>query len=315
MIELKSITKDYGRLRAVTDVSFTCPDGRITGLLGVNGAGKTTLLNIVTGCMPPTSGSIQIDGLDLKENGRDCRRHLGYLPERPPLYDEMTVRDYLTFVCRLREVEKAGIRHHVDNIMDLCGLSEVRDRLLGHLSKGYRQRAGIAQALCGDPPVLILDEPTVGLDPRQVAEIRELIRTLGKDHTVLFSSHMLTEVQSLCQKIVILHHGKVIREETLSELEQEGRTSEIRLSVRAKPGELQSVLRDLPGFRKLQVLESTKDGYTEGLLTVSGDTDTAGEKLFRLLAARDLPLRLLAPKKEMLEEVFLQVTGQEGESV
>ena len=160
MIELKSITKDYGRFRAVTDVSFTCPDGRITGLLGVNGAGKTTLLNIVTGCMPPTSGSIQIDGLDLKENGRDCRRHLGYLPEKPPLYDEMTVRDYLTFVCRLREVEKAGIRHHVDNILELCGLGDVRDRLLGHLSKGYRQRAGIAQALCGDPPVLILDEPT-----------------------------------------------------------------------------------------------------------------------------------------------------------
>ena len=163
--------------------------------------------------------------------------------------------------------------------------------------------------------MLILDEPTVGLDPRQVVEIRELIRTLGKDHTVLFSSHMLTEVQSLCRKIVILHHGKVIREETLSELEKEGRTSEIRISVRAEARQLQSVLRDLPGFRKLQVLESTTEGYTEGLLTVAGDTDAAGEKLFRLLAARDLPLRLLVPKKETLEEVFLQVTGQEGESV
>ena len=314
MIEIRDITKDYGKLRALTDVSFTCPDGKITGLLGVNGAGKTTLLNIVTGCMPPASGRVCIDGLDLKTNGRDCRRHLGYLPERPPLYDEMTVRDYLTFVCRLREVERSGIRHHVDNIVDLCGLGEVRDRQLGHLSKGYRQRAGIAQALCGDAPVLVLDEPTVGLDPRQVAEIRELIRTLGKDHTVLFSSHMLTEVQSLCQRIVILHHGKVLREENIEALENGGKNTELRISVRASAKEVLSVLREMEGFRKLQLLPETEAGCTEGVLVVSGETRHAEEKLFRLLAARDLPLRLLYPKKDTLEEVFLQVTAQEGET-
>ena len=315
MIEIHGVSKSYGRLKALKDVSFTCRDGQITGLLGVNGAGKTTLLNIVTSCMPAGAGDVKINGLSLRENGRACRRQIGYLPERPPLYDEMTVEDYLRFVCRLRDVKASGIARHVDNILELCGLTEVRSRLLGHLSKGYRQRAGIAQALCGVPPVIVLDEPTVGLDPRQVVEIRELIRKLGEDHTVLFSSHLLHEVQNICQRVVILHHGRVLREDDLSALEHEGRSLALRISVKGGKAEVERALRELQGFRKVQFLPEMDAGYTEALVQVSGSEAHAEERLFRLLAARDLPLRLMTPGRDSLEEIFLQVTDQEGGGV
>lgn len=180
MIECKSVSKRFGPVEAVHELSFRAPEGRIVGLLGQNGAGKTTTLNMLTGYYPPTSGQVLVDGMDMLRHPRDCKRRIGYLPERPPLYDEMTVLEYLRFCCQLKEVAHRAVRAHVDEIIQLCGLTEVRGRLLGQLSKGYRQRAGIAQALCGDPAVLVLDEPTVGLDPKQVVEIRSLIQTLGR---------------------------------------------------------------------------------------------------------------------------------------
>lgn len=180
MIELRHVTKRYGAVEALHDVSFRAPEGQIVGLLGQNGAGKSTTLNILTGYLPPTSGQVLVDGMDLLQNARECKRLIGYLPEKPPLYDEMTVRSYLRFVCELKEVQKSAIAAHVEDIIRTCGLSEVAHRLIGHLSKGYRQRVGVAQSLCGNPKVLVLDEPTVGLDPRQVVEIRALIADLGK---------------------------------------------------------------------------------------------------------------------------------------
>ena len=179
MIELRRVSKRYGAVEAVHDLSFSAPTGQIVGLLGQNGAGKTTTLNMLTGYFPPTSGQVLVDGKDMLRYPRACKRAIGYLPEKPPLYDEMTVTAYLTFVCRLKEVASRAIPKHIEEIMHTCGLTEVRERLVGHLSKGYRQRVGVAQALCGNPPVLVLDEPTVGLDPRQVVEIRELMRELG----------------------------------------------------------------------------------------------------------------------------------------
>ena len=176
MIELKGVSKRYGAVDAISDISFTAPKGQVVGLLGQNGAGKTTTLNILTGYMPPTEGQVLVDGLDMLTNARECKRAIGYLPEKPPLYDEMTVRSYLKFVCELKEVARKEIPAHVDEVMATCGLTDVAGRIIGHLSKGYRQRVGVAQALCGDPPVIVLDEPTVGLDPRQVVEIRSLIR-------------------------------------------------------------------------------------------------------------------------------------------
>lgn len=189
MIELRHVTKRYGAVEALHDVSFRAPEGQIVGLLGQNGAGKSTTLNILTGYLPPTSGQVLVDGMDLLQNARECKRLIGYLPEKPPLYDEMTVRAYLRFVCELKEVQKSAIAAHVEDIIRTCGLSEVAHRLIGHLSKGYRQRVGVAQSLCGNPKVLVLDEPTVGLDPRQVVEIRALIADSANAHGH-FSSHL-----------------------------------------------------------------------------------------------------------------------------
>ena len=231
MIELKHVCKQYGNVQALRDVSLTAQNGEILGLLGVNGAGKSTALNIMTGYCPPTSGEVTVDGLSMLSDPLGCKRRIGYLPEQPPLYDELTVREYLTFVSRLREVKARAIPAHVDDIVALCGLKEVAGRPLGKLSKGYRQRAGIAQALCGDPPTLLFDEPTVGLDPRQVVEIRGLIRKLGKTHTVIFSSHLLSEVQQLCTRAVILHEGKVVWTAALKEIAKEESLEDVFLRV------------------------------------------------------------------------------------
>ena len=200
MIELEHATKKYGAIYGLRDVTLHIGKGETVGLLGRNGAGKTTALNLITGYFPPTAGTVRIGGMDMLESALACRHMIGYLPERPPLYDEMTTEEYLRFVCELREVTAKAIPAHVEEILTLCGLQETRGRLLGHMSKGYRQRAGIAQALCGSPEILILDEPTVGLDPKQTVEIRELIRRLQAEHTVVFSSHILSEVQQLVQR-------------------------------------------------------------------------------------------------------------------
>ena len=209
MIALENVTKKYGAVTALRDVSFHVGKGETIGLLGQNGAGKSTALNLMTGYFPPTAGTVRIAGKDMRAASRECRSMIGYLPEQPPLYDEMTTEEYLRFVCELRAVKRAVIPEHIREIMALCGLTEMRKRLLGHMSKGYRQRAGIAQALCGSPEILIFDEPTAGLDPKQTVEIRELIRNLSADHTVVFSSHILSEVQQLCSRVVILNEGQV----------------------------------------------------------------------------------------------------------
>ena len=231
MIELKHVVKKFGNVTALNDVSLTARNGEILGLLGVNGAGKSTALNIMTGYYPPTSGTVTVDGIDMLSAPLGCKRRIGYLPEQPPLYDELTVREYLTFVCRLREVKARAIPAHVDDILSLCGLKDVAGRPLGKLSKGYRQRAGIAQALCGDPPTLLFDEPTVGLDPRQVVEIRGLIRKLGETHTVIFSSHLLSEVQQLCARAVILHEGRLVWSAALNELSGDESLEDVFLRV------------------------------------------------------------------------------------
>ena len=233
MIEMEGVTKKYGSLTALRDVSFRIRKNETVGLLGRNGAGKTTLLNLMTGYFPPTDGQVRIGGKNMREDAAACKRMIGYLPEKPPLYDEMTVESYLRFVCELREVKKQGIREHTEEILSLCGLQDVRSRVMGHLSKGYRQRAGIAQALCGAPEILILDEPTVGLDPKQTVEIRELIRRLSSEHTVIFSSHILSEVQQACTRVLILDEGRLVTDYDAGK--PEGSTLFLRLSVAGEP--------------------------------------------------------------------------------
>jgi ABC-2 type transport system ATP-binding protein len=218
MIEVSGLTKRYGDLVAVDGVSFRIGQGQILGFLGPNGAGKTTTMRMITGFMPPTSGSVRVAGFDTLSDSMEVRRRIGYLPESPPLYFDMTVTGFLRFVARLKGVARSEISDAIDRVTSVCGLGDVRGRLLGHLSKGYRQRVGLAQALIHDPPVLVLDEPTIGLDPRQIIEIRQLVRTLGGERTIILSTHILPEVTQVCEKVVIISEGRVAVEDMLENL-------------------------------------------------------------------------------------------------
>ncbi len=307
MIELEHVTKRYGGILALQDVSLRVSSGEVVGLLGRNGAGKTTALNLMTGFFPPSEGRVRIGGKEMLSDPRGCKRMIGYLPEKPPLYDEMTVEDYLLFVSELREVVRKANREHVEEILSLCGLTEMRRRVIGHLSKGYRQRTGIAQALCGAPEILILDEPTVGLDPKQTVEMRELIRELGKTHTVIFSSHILGEVQQLCSRVIILHEGRMIQ--SLDLKADPGDTIRLRLQTAAAPG-LADALRKLGCVERAETLPAPEEGSAAFSL-VCRRTDAQGratDQLFRLLAGMNVPIRMLREERDTLEEIFLRET-------
>ena len=310
MIELENITKKYGNLTALQDVSFQIRKNETVGLLGRNGAGKTTLLNLMTGYFPPDAGNVRIAGKSMREEAVACKRMIGYLPEKPPLYDEMSVEGYLRFVCELREVKKQGTRAHVDEILTLCGLQEVRSRILGHLSKGYRQRAGIAQALCGAPEILILDEPTVGLDPKQTVEIRDLIRALSSEHTVIFSSHILSEVQQACTRVLILNEGRLVMDYDARQ-PVSGKLT-LRLSVAGDEEKIMNRLRHLDGISRAEMLPAQEAGVTEARIETERGTDggAALDRMFRTLADSGLPVRMMREEKENLEEVFLRSISQ-----
>jgi len=221
MIEVRNLTKRYGDITAVRDVSFTAQTGQILGFLGPNGAGKTTTMRIITGFLPATTGTVKVAGFDIFEQSHEVRKRIGYLPESPPLYADMTVTSYLRFVARIKGVAKRELPDAIDRALQVCGLADVSTRLLGHLSKGFRQRVGLAQALIHNPSVLVLDEPTIGLDPRQIIDIRTLIRELSRDRTVILSTHILPEVAQLCEKVVIINAGEIVVEDTLENLTRE----------------------------------------------------------------------------------------------
>ena len=309
MIALEQVSKKYGNRTALQDISFRVRKNETVGLLGRNGAGKTTLLNLMTGYFPPTAGRVKISGKNMLEDAAACKRMIGYLPEKPPLYDEMTVENYLRFVCELREVKKQEIRDHTDEILALCGLQEVRSRVLGHLSKGYRQRAGIAQALCGSPEILILDEPTVGLDPKQTVEIRELIHALSTDRTTVFSSHILSEVQQICTRVIILEEGRMVLDHDARQ--PESGILRLRLRIAGKEEKVMNRLRSLDGFSAVQALPAEEDGTVEARVVLDAGTDsgTALDRAFRTLADSGLPVRMMREEKESLEEVFLRAVN------
>ena len=220
MIEVRNLTKRYGELVAIRDISFTAATGQILGFLGPNGAGKTTTMRIITGFMPATSGTVKVAGYDIFDDSYEVRKRIGYLPESPPLYNDMTVTSYLRFVGRIRGIAKAELNDSVDRVLRTCGLTEVTERVVGHLSKGFRQRVGLAQALIHNPSVLVLDEPTIGLDPRQIIDIRTLIKELAGERTVILSTHILPEVAQLCEKVVIINEGQIAVEDSLANLTQ-----------------------------------------------------------------------------------------------
>ena len=304
MIEVQNVSKRYGSVEALRNVTLKAPRNGVLGLLGQNGAGKTTLLNIITGYLAPTSGRALIDGHDPLLEPEKAKRDLGYLPEHPPLYDEMTVEEYLGFVAALKQVKGRGIPAHVREIMQKTGLMEMRERLLGHLSKGYRQRVGLAQALCGDPDVLVLDEPTVGLDPKQITEIRALIRRLSAGRTIVFSSHNLAEVRQLCDRVVILHHGEVKLDAAIGDV-GENDTVTLLCTVQGSEKRLVASMSHLDGVRAVNVQPGS--GEDEVSLSLLFDKSAMPEKqVFTLCSAMSAPILRLSRVEDDLEQVFLK---------
>lgn len=308
MIEVSHLTKRYGSHLALDDLSFTIPEGQIYGLLGPNGAGKSTTMNILTGCLAATSGQVRIDGVDIFEEPMAAKKHLGYLPELPPLYMDRTPEEYLRFVARAKGV--GDVPGELERVMALTQITDVKDRLIRNLSKGYRQRVGIAQAILGDPDIIILDEPTVGLDPRQITEIRELIQKLGENKTVILSSHILSEVQAVCDSILILSRGKLVACDTPDNLERllTGGTA-LELEADTQPERLEKLLGNLPGVTALTVGETAGKHAWARLETGKENLETLSKAVFFRLCEEKLPLLRLTPAKASLEDIFLELTG------
>ena len=309
MIEVRDLVKQYGRHIAVDHLSFTVPDGQIFGFLGPNGAGKSTMMNLMTGYLGPTSGEILVDGHSVVREPEAAKRAIGYLPEQPPLYLDMTVEEYLAFAAQLKKVSKSERNGQVDRVMELTDVAGVRGRLLRNLSKGYRQRVGLAQALLGFPKVLILDEPTVGLDPQQILEIRTLIRDLAQEHTVILSSHILSEVQEVCDHLLIIHHGKKVAAGTPEELERSLAPSPaLEVSVAAEAETVRSCLASLPRLTALTPLPAQEPGVCSFRLDAEEEADLR-EAVFRACAQTGLPLLELRRDQMTLEDIFLALTS------
>ena len=312
MIEVKHLTKRYGSHTAVSDLSFTIEKGQIYGFLGPNGAGKSTTMNIMTGCLAATAGEVRIGGFDIFEESEKAKQLIGYLPEQPPLYLDMTPREYLTFVARAKSVPAKEIPAQLEHVMTVTQTLDVADRLIKNLSKGYKQRVGIAQALLGSPEVIILDEPTVGLDPRQIIEIRDLIQELGKNHTVILSSHILSEVQAVCQTILIISKGKLVACDTPENLERlfAGSTS-VELTVEATEEEVRTILSSVDHITDIDAAAAD-----DGSCKVRLEMDTSAEKevcrnIFFAFSGAQRAILQLTTARASLEDIFIELTTGE----
>lgn len=318
MIEVKNLTKRYGAKYAVEDISFTVQDGEILGFLGPNGAGKSTTMNIITGYIGSTAGTVTIDGDEILEKPTEVKQKIGYLPEHPPLYLDMTVKEYLSFMYDLKRV-KLPKENHIAEVCELVGITHVYTRMIKNLSKGYRQRVGLAQALLGAPAVLILDEPTVGLDPKQIIEIRNLIKDLGRKHTIILSSHILSEVQATCERVIVINHGQIIADDTPDNLSQK-MSADHKLTVRIEGPETQvyDLLCKLPRIVRVDKL-GLREGEGKGRegnvydYTVEAEPGTdVRREMFSRLAARSWPILGLRSSALSLEDIFLQLTADDA---
>ena len=311
MIEVENLTKKYGSHVAVDNLSFRVERGMIYGFLGPNGAGKSTTMNMMTGYIAATSGTVKINGYDILKNPEQAKKSIGYLPELPPVYPDMTVYEYLRFVAELKKVKKNERQAQIEDVMKQTQIEDVKGRLIKNLSKGYKQRVGLAQAIIGYPEVIILDEPTVGLDPKQIIEIRELIRELAKKHTIILSSHILSEVSAVCDHIMIISKGKLVASDTpegLMTLLKGGR--QMKLSVLGEQSKVEELLRSMESVKDF----SMQPPRAEGMVSVNirtEDTEDIRVELFHSLFAGDLPILELSLSEKSLEDVFLELTGEE----
>ena len=308
MIEIKNLVKRYGNHYAVDHLSFTVGDGQVFGFLGPNGAGKSTTMNIMTGYLAATDGEVLIEGHDILEEPEEAKACIGYLPELPPLYPDMTVLEYLQFVAQLKKIPAGEQEEQLRKVVALTHLEDMEHRLIRNLSKGYRQRVGLAQAILGFPKIIILDEPTVGLDPKQVVEIRDLIRHLAKDHTVILSSHILSEIRAVCDQVLIIRKGKFVVCDTPEALEEKlSANGELELEIRGTAAQAQTVLDAIPGISSCTVLEQ---GADTARLSVKTDRDVR-EAVFFAFAKAQLPILEFKPRIATLEEVFLDLTDDD----
>lgn len=312
MIEILNLTKKFGPHTAVDNISFTVNDGEVVGFLGPNGAGKTTTMNMMTGFISSTSGSVKINDYDILEEPEKAKLKLGYLPDVPPIYQDMTVKEYLNFVCDLKKVKKSEKADMINRIVNITGLSDVIGRLAGNLSKGYRQRVGLAQALIGDPEVLILDEPTVGLDPKQIIEMRQLIKDLGKKHTVILSSHILSEVSAICDRVIIINKGRIVADDTTENINSANDNSVLLVTIKG------DVEKAVDSVKRLEIIEditieSVNDDGSYNLKIIGQENSDIREGVFALLVLAKAVVLSMKPYTRSLEDVFLKVIKGEYE--
>ena len=312
MVEVKNLVKNYGNIAAVKGISFSVGEGEILGFLGPNGAGKSTTMNIIAGYLSASKGTVTIDGYDIFDYPLEARKRIGYLPEQPPIYSDMTVEKYLDFVYGLKKV-KLPKKEHLEEIMKLVKIDDIRKRVIANLSKGYKQRVGFAQALIGNPPVLILDEPTVGLDPRQIAEMRDTIKSLGKKHTVIFSSHVLSEVANICDRIVVISDGSIVADAKTEELSSI--TSDVKklsLTVEGSSSAVLSAVGDIEGVTKIRRNEQIDDNVFEYIVEFRRETDVR-RNIFRAMTKINAPILEMKDAGLSLEESFMKLTGTTAE--
>ena len=316
MIEVSNLTMSYGKNRGINDVSFSIPEGQIIGFLGPNGAGKTTTMNILTGYLIADSGDVMVAGIDVLKQPLEARRYIGYLPEQPPLYLTMTVSSYLNFIAEMKGTNQTERKAHIKKICEQVGITDVINRVIGHLSKGYKQRVGLAQALIGDPDILILDEPTIGLDPRQIVEIRNVIKTMGRKRTIILSSHILPEVSAVCSRVLVISDGKIVadgRPDDLALVTAEDYTTLVVRIAEAQSG-VRNILNNIEGVRKVKPLGRIEAESNDFLLECEKGADIR-KNLFRTMAKADYPITMLRPQKDSLEDIFLKLTEEREVSV
>jgi ABC-2 type transport system ATP-binding protein len=313
MIKVENLTKRYAGVTALDNVTFEVQPGEIVGFLGPNGAGKSTTMRILTGFIPATAGRAQVAGFDVFENSLEVRRHIGYMPESNPLYEDMRVQEYLSFRAKLKGLGRVRRKERTQRVLELCGINDVRRRVIGQLSKGYRQRVGLADALLAEPDLLILDEPTIGLDPVQIRQVRQLIRDLGREHTILISTHILPEVEMTCNRVLIIHHGRILASDTPENLTRTLRTGgDTQVEVRGPVDAVRAKIRDLPEVESLSA-KAVDDGCVRLQVQAREGADVR-EPIYRAVVAGGWTLLEMSRARTSLEDIFVQITREEDEA-
>ncbi len=307
MIEVKNITKRYGKAVAVENISFTIEDGEIVGLLGPNGAGKSTTMNILTGFLEQTEGEVIIDGFDTLKKPKKAKKEIGYMPEGVPLYTDLTVKEFVTYMAEIKQVDKKSRKEKVEKIIEQTGLKDVEKKLIKNLSRGYKQRVSMAGALVGEPKILILDEPTVGLDPKQITEIRNLIKELGKTHTIILSSHILSEVSQICNKVIIINKGKIVAVDTPENLENKVNNNNcIYVMVEDTENKVDKIKDKIKGVKKIELVEENKDGTKQYLIEAEKGVDIR-KTIFSEFAKENITIFEMKKADTTLEDAFMKL--------